>query len=77
MSLYELIGEIGTNCDKCEVAYKEGRPEEMRAHLVNIKAEITEFLGDHNAVDEEPETKEETPQTTGHCQPDQTNETGS
>ena len=72
MSLAELMEAIGTNCEKCEKADQEGRPVEMRAQLVDIKARITEFLGEPNAVDEEPAEKKETTKAGSHCQPDQT-----
>ncbi|KKK67914.1 hypothetical protein LCGC14_2949330, partial [marine sediment metagenome] len=49
MSLQELIGAIGENCDKCEKADGEGHPERMRGHLVNIRYLITEFLGEPDA----------------------------
>ncbi len=77
MSLNELIGAIGTNCDKCEVADKEGRPEQMRSRLCHIVELIQQFLGTPDVVNEKQEEKEETSQTPGHCQPDQTHKESS
>lgn len=65
MDLRELFNEIRDLVKVCEQADREGRPGETRERLVEIQTMITEFLGDTNAVDDETETKEETPKVLG------------
>lgn len=74
MGLKELDSVIRTNLDKCATADREGRPVEVRERLIRIKEWIVEYLGEVNAVKEEPEVKEEQPTKPGHCQPDAVHE---
>lgn len=77
MDLKELEGEIRENLELSIKADKEGRPDETRECLIIIQTQINEYLGDINAAETEPEKKEETAQTAGPCQPDQTHEESS
>ncbi len=77
MTVQELVQEVEKHMLESDLADKSGHPETMKSNLVSARILITEFLGDSDAVDEKPAEKEETKQTTGHCQPDQTHEAGS
>ncbi len=74
MTVQEMIGQVALLLDNADMADKSGHPELVRTNLVQARLLITEQLGDSNAVDEQPEIKEEQPTKPGHCQPDAVHE---
>jgi len=77
MDLLQLMNGAQKHVSEAFVAFNNGEDAGARDSLAEAAGLIQREIGDKDEPEPKPEEKEETPQTTGHCQPDQTNEKGS